>query len=146
MKALLQRVQHASVQVDGEMVGAIGQGMLVLLGIEPADDISAVEKMIDRVINYRIFADENDKMNLSLKEVSGELLLVSQFTLAADTTRGRRPSFTSAAPPDQAEPLYNYALNYAQQQGVITKPGLFGGDMKVSLLNDGPVTFWLESK
>lgn len=144
MKGLIQRVKHASVVVDGETVGEIGPGILLLLGVEKGDDLSLADKLLDKVLKYRIFSNEQGRMNLGLKDAGGSLLIVSQFTLVADTRKGLRPGFSSGAPPEQGERLYNYFVEQARElhQGVAT--GRFGADMKVSLLNDGPVTFMLE--
>lgn len=144
MKILLQRVKNANVVVAGEVVGEISQGLLALVGIEPEDHPALIEKGIDKLLKYRVFGDSDDKMNLSLKDIAGELLLVSQFTLAADTKKGLRPSFTSAAPPALGEELFNYAVEYAKTQIAKVETGQFGADMQVSLVNDGPVTFLLE--
>ena len=144
MKALIQRVSHASVKVDGETVGEIPQGLLVFVGIEKGDDEAKADKLLDKLLKYRVFSDAEDKMNLSVQDIAGGLLLVSQFTLAADTRKGLRPSFSSAAPPTEGERLYNYLLENAQARWKNTAAGRFGADMKVSLLNDGPVTFLLE--
>ncbi|MFA7554279.1 MAG: D-aminoacyl-tRNA deacylase [Spongiibacteraceae bacterium] len=144
MKALIQRVTEASVTVDGQVIGAIGQGLLVLLGVERSDDEQIVERMAERLLAYRVFADDAGKMNLSLTDVSGELLLVSQFTLAADTRKGLRPGFSSAAKPDQADKLYQLLAKKIQQRGIALATGEFAADMKVALVNDGPVTFMLE--
>ncbi|KEI70699.1 D-aminoacyl-tRNA deacylase [Endozoicomonas elysicola] len=144
MKGLIQRVKHASVVVDGETVGEIGTGILLLLGIEKGDDSALADKLLDKVLKYRIFSDEQGKMNLGLKDVGGGLLIVSQFTLVADTRKGLRPSFSSGASPEQGERLYNYFVEQAQELHQEVATGRFGADMKVSLLNDGPVTFMLE--
>lgn len=144
MLGLIQRVSHASVVVDGETIGAIDHGSLVLVGIQPGDDSSKVKKLGDKLLGYRIFADEEGKINLSLKDVNGGLLLVPQFTLAADTRKGLRPSFSSAAPPDMAEKLYDELVAYCQSVYPNVAEGKFGADMKVSLCNDGPLTFMLE--
>lgn len=144
MKALLQRVTSASVSVADHTVGAIDNGLLVLLGVEPHDTHASADKMLNKLLAYRVFADADGKMNLSLNDTGGGLLLVSQFTLAADTRKGNRPSFTSAAPPQQAEDLYDYLCAQAQTQHTTVATGRFGADMKVSLVNDGPVTFLLE--
>ncbi|MEH6396931.1 D-aminoacyl-tRNA deacylase [Pseudoalteromonas sp.] len=141
MQGLIQRVKHAKVAVDGQIIGQIEQGILLLLGVEKHDDNSTAEKLLHKVSNYRIFTDENDKMNLSLKDIQGELLVVSQFTLAADTKKGMRPSFSSAATPAQANELYEYFVNQAKAAGLTVATGQFGADMQVSLCNDGPVTF-----
>ncbi|RVU40313.1 D-tyrosyl-tRNA(Tyr) deacylase [Rheinheimera riviphila] len=144
MIALLQRVRRAEVQVDDQVVGKIGPGLLVLLGVEATDQPAMLKKLADKVLNYRLFNDENGKMNLNLQQVGGELLVVSQFTLAADTNSGLRPSFTPAALPAVAEPLYQQFVQYCKTQGVAVATGQFGADMQVSLVNDGPVTFWLQ--
>lgn len=143
MKALLQRVTRASVEVEGETIGAIGQGLLVFVGIEPEDDEAACGRMLKRLLEYRVFADSEQRMNLSLQDVAGGLLLVSQFTLAADTRSGRRPSFSTAAPPAQGEQLFNHLVAIARDLHPAVQTGRFGADMQVSLVNDGPVTFLL---
>ncbi|WP_417664499.1 D-aminoacyl-tRNA deacylase [Pseudidiomarina donghaiensis] len=145
MKALIQRVSQAAVTIDGQQVGAIGQGLLVLLGIERDDTAQDVTKLAHKVAGYRVFSDSDDKMNLSVQDIQGGVLVVSQFTLAADTNSGRRPSFSSAAMPDQAEPLYRSFVAALQQLGLTTATGEFGADMAVSLVNDGPVTFMLQT-
>ena len=144
MKGLIQRVSHAQVVVEGEVVGAIDQGLLLLLGVEQADTEQQADKLLHKVLNYRIFADEQGKMNLSVKDIGGGLLVVSQFTLAAETKKGLRPSFSGAANPALAEQLYQYFVAQAQQQHSLVATGIFAADMKVSLCNDGPVTFMLE--
>lgn len=144
MIALLQRVSHASVAVSGEEIASIEQGLLVLLGIEKQDDEQKADKLINKITGYRVFEDAAGKMNLSLKEVKGGLLLVPQFTLAADTNSGMRPSFSSAAAPGDGEHWFNYVVNKCDQDLGGIEKGRFGADMKVSLLNDGPVTFWLQ--
>ncbi len=144
MKALIQRVNQASVSVDGVVVGSIAQGVLVFLGVEKQDDEVAADKLLKKILNYRIFSDEDDKMNLSVLDVNGGVLLVSQFTLVADTQKGLRPSFSSAAKPADAERLYNYTVGSASKLTENVQQGVFAADMKVSLLNDGPVTFMLE--
>lgn len=143
MKALLQRVAHAAVHVDGECIGEINRGLLVLLGVEKTDDEQLCEKLLDKVLAYRVFADEQGRMNLSLMDVEGELLVVSQFTLVADTRKGLRPSFSSAGLPEESERLYLKFIEGAQKKGVQVSSGCFGADMQVSLVNDGPVTFLL---
>jgi len=143
MQALIQRVSHASVAIDGETTATIGRGLLLLLGIQKHDDAATAVKTLQRVLDYRVFADNDGKMNCSLRDVGGELLVVSQFTLAADTGKGRRPSFASAMPPLQAEALYNHFTALAAASDVETACGEFGADMQVSLCNDGPVTFLL---
>ena len=145
MKGLIQRVSSASVVVDGNCVGEINQGILLLLGVEKEDDKTKADKLLDKVINYRIFSDDSDKMNLSLKDIEGELLVVSQFTLVAETSKGKRPGFSKGAPPALGEELYNYFVEAANKTNLKVATGQFGADMKVSLTNDGPVTFWLES-
>lgn len=144
MKALLQRVADARVEVDGAVVGAIGNGLLVLVGVEPHDSRASADKLLKRLLEYRVFSDAEGKMNLSLSDVNGGLLLVSQFTLAADTRSGRRPSFSSAAPPALGAELFDYLLQQAQQRHPQVASGRFGADMQVHLINDGPVTFLLE--
>ena len=146
MLALIQRVTEASVRIDGETVGAIGPGLLALVGVEPGDGPAQVERMARRLLGYRVFADAEGRMNLGLSATGGGLLLVSQFTLAADTASGMRPGFSTAAPPAQAEPLFNDLLRTCRQLhagGVET--GRFGAQMVISLTNDGPVTFLLRS-
>lgn len=144
MKALLQRVLNARVELGGEVVGAIDQGLLVLVGVEPQDTQTSADKLLHKLLNYRVFSDAAGKMNLSLKEVGGGLLLVSQFTLAADTRSGLRPSFSTAAPPAQGEALFDYLVQQARAQHPHVASGRFGADMQVHLVNDGPVTFLLE--
>ena len=146
MKMLVQRVKHAKVTVDGNVTGAIEQGYLVLLGVAPEDTTEIMEKMVDKLLRLRIFSDENDKINLSLQDVGGSLLLVSQFTLYADCKHGRRPSFIGAAAPAEADRLYEYFQQKVKDAGVQNvQPGEFGADMKVELLNDGPVTIMLDT-
>ena len=140
MRALIQRVREARVEVDGACVGEIGQGLLALVGVQPADDAASVQ----RLLNYRVFSDADGKMNLSLRDVQGGLLLVSQFTLAADTRSGLRPSFSTAAPPAQGRELFELLLSEARAQHAPVASGRFGADMQVQLINDGPVTFLLE--
>lgn len=144
MKALIQRVASASVAVAGEEVGAISRGLLVLLGVEKGDSLAICHKLADKVMNYRIFPDDEGKMNLSLKDIGGGLLVVSQFTLAADTRKGLRPSFTPAALPEEANSLYEGFVEYAKASLPQVATGSFGADMQVSLCNDGPVTFLLD--
>lgn len=145
MIALLQRVSHAEVSVDDNQVAQIQHGLLVLLGVEKADNAADADKLLDRILHYRIFSDDADKMNLSLRDINGGLLLVPQFTLPADTRKGSRPSFTPAAPPAQANELFEYTVSQAKSQHANTAAGHFGADMQVSLTNDGPVTFWLQT-
>lgn len=144
MIALIQRVSEASVTVEGEVNGAIGQGLLVLLGVEQGDDEAKADKLLHKVSGYRVFSDENGKMNLNVSQIGGSLLVVSQFTLAADTKSGMRPSFSSGAHPSEAERLYDYFVAKAAASGIPTATGRFAADMKVALVNDGPVTFWLQ--
>ena len=148
MKALIQRVTRAAVEVDQQMVGAIDRGLLVFLAVEPDDDEQVQEKLLRKVLGYRVFGDEQGRMNFSVQDVQGELLIVSQFTLAADTRKGMRPSFSGSAPPEQAQKLYQGFVERARAHiesgglcGVAS--GQFAADMQVSLVNDGPVTFWL---
>jgi len=143
--ALLQRVSHAQVSVDGNVVGSIGTGLLVLLGVRPADDETAAQRLLERLLQYRIFSDDAGKMNLSLTQVRGELLLVPQFTLAADTARGLRPGFSTAAPPEQGRRLFDFFVQAARERLGQVQTGVFGAHMQVSSTNDGPVTIWLEN-
>ena len=145
MLGLIQRVSSASVVIDYETVGKIDQGILLLLGVQKHDAMGSADKLLRKVLNYRMFSDPEGKMNLSLSDINGGLLIVSQFTLAADTKKGLRPSFSSAAPPEQAENLYNHFVSHATQQHLKVQNGRFGADMPVCLVNDGPVTFMLES-
>lgn len=144
MIGLIQRVAHAHVEVDSAIVGQIERGILLLLGVEKEDTETQADKLLHKVLNYRIFPDETGRMNLSLKEIDGGLLIVPQFTLPADTRKGMRPSFTPAAPPEKGEILFNYFHNTALQQFNNIQKGIFSADMQVSLINDGPVTFWLK--
>jgi D-tyrosyl-tRNA(Tyr) deacylase len=142
--ALIQRVTQASVAVEGETIAAIGQGILALVAVERGDGESQADRLLERVLGYRIFPDTEDRMNLSVADIGGELLLVSQFTLAADTRKGARPSFTPAAAPDEGRRLFDYFVNQAQQRHPRkVRTGRFGANMQVSLVNDGPVTFHL---
>jgi D-tyrosyl-tRNA(Tyr) deacylase len=141
--SLIQRVRQARVEINRAVSGQIGQGLLVLVGFEPGDDRAEVERQLERMLNYRVFADDQDKMNLSLRDIGGGLLLVPQFTLAADTARGRRPSFTSAAPPPLGSELFDGLLQLARERHSPIASGVFGADMQVHLQNDGPVTFIL---
>ena len=145
MIALLQRVSHAKVEVDGSVVGSIGPGLLVLLGVRPQDDEPAALKLLARLLNYRVFEDAAGKMNLSLTQVKGQLLVVPQFTLAADTAKGLRPGFSTAAPPEQGRRLFDCFVQAARAQHGPVESGIFGAHMQVSLINDGPVTIWLEN-
>jgi D-tyrosyl-tRNA(Tyr) deacylase len=144
VKGLIQRVRHASVTVDGEITGQIDGGILLLLGVEKGDNEATADKLLQKVLKYRIFGDADDKMNLSLADIGGGLLVVSQFTLVADTRKGLRPSFSSGATPTEGERLYEYFVDQASQLHNPVATGRFGADMKVELLNDGPVTFLLE--
>lgn len=144
MIALLQRVSDASVTVDHAVIGEISQGLLVLLGVERGDSAAQADRLLQRVLSYRIFSDADDKMNLSVADISGGLLLVPQFTLSADTRKGNRPSFTPAAPPQVGEQLFDYFVAEAKENHQNIATGQFGADMKVALVNDGPVTFWLQ--
>jgi len=145
MKALLQRVSSSKVEVEGRVVGQINKGLLVFIGIEKKDDTISSDKMVKKILSYRIFSDSDDKMNLSVGDINGDLLIVSQFTLAADTKNGTRAGFSTAMLPTEAENLYNYFLEKTKSMSIITESGIFGADMKVSLVNDGPVTFLLET-
>lgn len=143
MIALIQRVSRASVTVAGETVAAIDAGLLVFLAVQPGDGEAQAQRMVERLLGYRVFADAAGKMNRALADTGGGLLLVSQFTLAADTDKGMRPSFTSAARPDEGERWYNRVVEIAAHRHVLLETGRFGAHMEVSLVNDGPVTFWL---
>ena len=144
MKALLQRVSRASVEVEGEIVGEIGAGVLVLLGLDKDDDEVIAGRMLERMLAYRMFADDQGRMNRSVVDSGGGVLLVSQFTLSADTDKGLRPSFSSALAPERAEALYSHMLSQLQAMHQPVAAGVFGADMQVSLVNDGPVTFLLQ--
>lgn len=144
MRAVLQRVSRASVEVDGTIIAEVGQGLLILLGISPGDDSGTAAQLAGKTAQLRIFDDADEKMNLSLLDIGGEALVVSQFTLYADTSRGRRPSFIGAAQPDQAAPLVLEFAEQLEKNGIPAQTGEFGADMKVSLVNDGPVTIILE--
>jgi D-aminoacyl-tRNA deacylase len=145
MIALVQRVSEARVAVDGVPVAGIGRGMLALIGVQPADDEAAGLRLLERLLKYRIFADDADKMNLNLQQIGGGLLLVPQFTLAADTRHGLRPGFSTAAPPEQGRRLFSHLVEAAGGRHAPVASGVFGANMQVSLTNDGPVTFWLDS-
>lgn len=144
MKLVIQRVKRASVEVNKEIVGKIEQGFLVLLGVGPEDTKGTADFLIQKLIKLRVFEDENEKMNLSLKDINGELLIVSQFTLYADCSGGNRPSFTNAAKPDKANELYEYFISKCIEENIKVEHGIFGADMQVELVNDGPVTILLE--
>ncbi len=149
MRGLIQRVSQASVTVDNTIVGSIDQGLLLLLGVEKGDGKEQADKLLKKMSRYRVFSDTDNKMNLSVSDIKGGLLIVSQFTLAADTKKGLRPGFSTAAEPAIAESIYHYFVEQAQllseSEGLTIATGIFGADMKVSLLNDGPVTFLLET-
>jgi D-tyrosyl-tRNA(Tyr) deacylase len=146
MIALIQRVTEARVRVDGEVVGEIGRGLLALVAVQPGDGDAQVDRTLERLLGYRVFGDDEDRMNRSVRDVGGGLLLVSQFTLAADTKKGMRPSFTSAAPPELGRAMFDRLVEKARAAHRDVATGRFGADMKVELVNDGPVTFWLEAK
>ena len=146
MKLVVQRVSYASVRVDGEVVGKINEGLMILIGAKKGDTEKDVEYCVEKALNLRIFRDENDKMNLSVQDIKGELLLISQFTLYGDTSHGRRPSFIEAEEPVRANQLYELFIEKAKETGLKVEQGIFGADMKVELLNNGPVTLIVESK
>ena len=143
MIGLLQRVRTARVDVDGKTVATIGPGLLVFIGVEQRDDESRADRLLERLLGYRVFPDAAGKMNLSVEDIGGGVLLVPQFTLAADTNKGMRPSFTPAAPPEEGKRLFEYLVNRTRSQYASVETGVFGADMQVTLTNDGPVTFWL---
>lgn len=146
MIALLQRVTQANVTIDNHQnIAQISQGLLVLIGVEKTDTTATADRLLQRVLNYRVFSDADDKMNLSLLDIKGDLLLVPQFTLPADTRKGTRPSFTPAAPPEQGKQLFDHLLIQAKHHNIVVESGQFGANMQVSLTNDGPVTFWLQA-
>ena len=144
MRLLVQRVLNSNVKVDGKITGEINKGYMVLLGVTHDDDTEKADYLVKKLINLRVFEDENGKMNLNINQVGGELLIISQFTLYGNTKDGNRPSFTEAAKPEKAEELYNYFVEQCKKEGIKTEAGIFGADMKVSLINDGPVTVMLE--
>lgn len=146
MKALIQRVKQAQVDVDGQTVGQIKQGILALIGVERDDTVDKAEQLLNKICRYRIFSDAAGKMNLSLNDTQGELMLVSQFTLVADTQKGNRPGFSRGATPAHGEQIFNDMVELANNTGLTVQTGQFGANMQVSLINDGPVTFWLETK
>ncbi|MFO7304622.1 MAG: D-aminoacyl-tRNA deacylase [Gammaproteobacteria bacterium] len=146
MIGLLQRVSEAKVTVQGRTVGAIGRGLLVLVGIERHDTEAQADRLLERLLTYRVFPDEEGRMNRSVSDIGGGLLLVSQFTLAADTSKGTRPGFSPAAPPEEAQRLFDYLVTIAKRAHPDVQTGEFGANMQVSLINDGPVTFWLQVK
>lgn len=145
MKAVIQRVSEANVKVDGKIVGAIGKGLMLLVGIDENDGKQDADWLVQKILNLRIFGDEDDKLNLSVKDINGEILCISQFTLIADYKKGNRPSFIKAAKPDLAVPLFDYFKEEIAKSGLKTESGIFGADMKVSLTNDGPVTIVMDS-
>lgn len=144
MIGLLQRVKNASVTVNDQVIGAVGKGLLVLVCAEKGDSEEQCEKLVKKVLAYRIFEDENGKMNKSVSDIGGEILIVSQFTLAADTAKGLRPSFTPAADPETGKRLYEHFIEKIKESGLKTETGQFGANMQVALINDGPVTIWLK--
>jgi D-tyrosyl-tRNA(Tyr) deacylase len=146
MRILLQRVSEASVKIEGKINGQIEQGLLLLVGICAEDSQEDIDWLIQKIVNMRIFSDENGKMNLSIQDIQGSILVISQFTLHASTKKGNRPSFIEAARPEIAIPLYNLFIQKLQSSDLKVETGIFGADMKVSLVNDGPVTIWLDSK
>ena len=146
MKVVIQRVSEASVKVSGEIVGEISKGLLLLVGIEENDEKEDAEWLTKKILDLRIFSDERGKMNRSVKDINGEILCVSQFTLIADYKKGNRPSFIKAAKPEKAVPLFEYFKGLIKSSGLKTESGIFGADMKVNLLNDGPVTIVMDSK
>ena len=145
MIALIQRVTQARVEVEGQCIGEIAHGLLALIGVQRDDDEKAAARLVERMLGYRVFADDEDRMNLNVMQVDGGLLLVPQFTLAADTRKGMRPSFSSAAPPDEGARLFQVVVDAARARWGKIATGEFGADMQVTLTNDGPVTFWLET-
>ena len=146
MKVVVQRVKESSVTIDGEVKGQIGKGFMLLVGFSNDDNTSIIDKMIDKIIHLRVFEDEQGKMNLSLSDINGSILSISQFTLYADCRKGRRPGFTDAAKPDIAIPLYEDFIQKIKEAGIHIETGVFGADMKVALINDGPVTIILDSR
>jgi D-tyrosyl-tRNA(Tyr) deacylase len=145
MKAVIQRVSEASVKVDGNIVGEINTGFMLLIGIDENDERSDADWLVQKILNLRVFGDENDKLNLSIKEINGEILCISQFTLIADYKKGNRPSFIKAAKPDKAIPLFEYFKEELSKSDLRIESGIFGADMKVSLTNDGPVTIVMDT-
>ncbi|WP_312075391.1 D-aminoacyl-tRNA deacylase [Chryseobacterium sp.] len=145
MRVVIQRVSEASVKVDGLIVGEIQKGFMLLIGIDENDEKKDADWLVQKILNLRIFGDENDKLNLSIQDISGEILCISQFTLIADYKKGNRPSFIKAAKPEKAVPLFDYFKEQIAKSGLKTASGIFGADMKVSLINDGPVTILMDS-
>ncbi len=146
MRFVVQRVMHAEVKVEGEVIGRIGKGFFVLIGVEVTDNRAVADKMVQKLLGLRIFEDAEGKSNLSVTDVGGELLLVSQFTLCGDARHGNRPSYITAARPETAEPMYEYIVDSCRRAGVTVATGSFGADMKCEILNDGPFTIWMDSK
>ncbi|HZK43306.1 MAG TPA: D-aminoacyl-tRNA deacylase [Syntrophomonadaceae bacterium] len=146
MRAIVQRTLESSIVIDNIKTAEIEQGLIVFIGIKTGDNQKDAQYLMEKIINLRIFEDSNGKMNLSLIDIKGELLLVSQFTLYGDTRKGRRPSFSSAESPEVAEPLFNYCVDYVRQHGIKTKTGAFGADMKINIVNDGPCTILIDSE
>lgn len=146
MKIVVQRVKEASVKVEGKIVGEVSEGLMLLIGVDETDETNDADWLIKKIIDLRIFSDENGKMNLSVKDISGEILCISQFTLISDYKKGNRPSYIKAAKPEKAIPLFEYFKQEIKKSGLKIESGIFGADMKVSLLNDGPVTLVLDSK
>ena len=145
MKVVIQRVSEAHVKVDGKIVGEINKGYMLLIGIDESDEKPDADWLVQKILNLRVFGDENDKLNLSIPDINGEILCISQFTLIADYKKGNRPSFIKAAKPDKAIPLFEYFKEQISKSGLKTESGIFGADMKVSLINDGPVTIVMDS-
>lgn len=145
MKVVVQRVSEALVKVDGQTIGEIGKGLMLLIGIDENDEKSDADWLVQKILNLRIFGDQDDKLNLSVQDVKGEILCISQFTLIADYKKGNRPSFIKAAKPDKAVPLFDYFKEEISKSGLKTESGIFGANMKVSLINDGPVTIVMDS-
>ncbi len=145
MKVVIQRVSEAAVKVEGETAGEIGKGLMLLIGVDESDEKSDAEWLVQKILNLRIFGDADDKLNLSVQDIQGEILCISQFTLIADYKKGNRPSFIKAAKPDNAIPLFEYFKEEISKSGLKTESGIFGADMKVSLINDGPVTIVMDS-
>ena len=145
MKVVIQRVSESSVKVDGIIVGEIGKGLMLLVGIDENDEKTDADWLVQKILNLRIFGDEDDKLNLSVQDIKGEILCISQFTLISDYKKGNRPSFIKAAKPDKAIPLFDYFKEQISKSGLKTESGIFGADMKVSLINDGPVTIVMDS-
>ncbi|WEK69351.1 MAG: D-aminoacyl-tRNA deacylase [Candidatus Chryseobacterium colombiense] len=145
MKVVIQRVSESSVKVDGKVVGEIGKGLMLLVGIDENDERTDADWIVQKILNLRIFGDEDDKLNLSVQDIKGEILCISQFTLISDYKKGNRPSFIKAAKPDKAIPLFEYFKEQISKSGLKTESGIFGADMKVSLINDGPVTIVMDS-